>query len=71
MSDFKGGSNCTSSEGSCSEEGGGRQDGEGSQRRPQSAVDGVPERTRMGKEGEMPWVVVDNGFSDGIVSYMD
>ena len=62
MPNFKGGSNCTTGKGGSSEEGGGRQDGEGSEGRAQSAVDGVLERTRMGKEGEMSWDVVEIGF---------
>ena len=59
---FKSGSNCTTGEGGSSEEGGGRQDGESSEGGAQSSVDGFPERTRLGKEGEMPWDLVENGF---------
>ena len=62
MPNFKSGSNCTSGEGGSSEEGGGRQDGEGSEGGAQGAVDGLTERTRLGKEGEMPWNLEENGF---------
>ena len=64
---IKGGGHCSTGEGGCKEEGGGRQDGEVDERGEEGSVDGNAERTRVGEKREVPWVLVEDGIgSDGI-----